>query len=308
MAVRLSATASRSAAARSLLPRRPSARRRATALAGFTLLALLALLTAATVARAETPLERGTYLMRSVAACGNCHTPKGPTGDIAGMELAGWAPMEDNPAFTANAPNITPDRETGIGAWTDDQIVKAIREGVRPDGTIIGPPMPIELYRGLSDTDVRAIVAYLRAVPPVGNAIPPSVYRIPLPPAYDPPVGRVADVSPQDKLAYGAYLAGPVAHCVECHTPMGERGRDFAHQLGGGGFEFHGPWGVSVAANITPGALRDVSDADLKQMITTGKQPDGTPMMPPMPYGYYAGMHEGDLDAIVAYLRTLPAL
>ena len=83
------------------------------------------------------------------------------------MELAGFPKLEVTPMFIANAPNITQDKVTGIGSWTDAQIIAAIREGRRPDGSIIGPPMPIGLYRGLSDTDVNAIVAYLRTVKPV---------------------------------------------------------------------------------------------------------------------------------------------
>jgi mono/diheme cytochrome c family protein len=257
-------------------------------------------------AQAETPLERGTYLMRSIVACGNCHTPKGPNGELAGMELAGWKDFDKNPAFDAHASNITPDRETGIGAWTDAQIITAIREGKRPDGTIIGPPMPIGLYRGISDSDAAAIVAYLRSVKPVRNKVPKSVYRIPLPPAYGPPVASVADVPRSDKLAWGAYLAGPAGHCLECHTPMGDHGPDFEHQLGAGGFEFNGPWGVSVAANLTPTGLKERTDAQIVQMITTGMRPDGSRMLPPMAYAYYRNIKADDLDAIVAYLRTLP--
>ena len=256
--------------------------------------------------QAETLLERGEYLMKSVVACGNCHTPLGPQGEIAGMELAGRAPMEKVPAFTANAGNLTPDDETGLGKWTDEQIIAAIREGKRPDGSIIGPPMPIGLYRGLSDRDVRAIVAYLRALPPVKNAIPASTYKIPLPPAYGPPVTSVAEVPRDDKVAYGAYLAGPLGHCIECHTPMGPKGPDFRNALGAGGFEFHGPWGVSVSPNITPTGLSEYSDDEIIGMISTGKRPDGSPMLPPMGYGYYANMTREDLEALVAYLRTLP--
>lgn len=264
-----------------------------------------ALLVMQGTATAETLLERGTYLMEAVVACGNCHTPKGPTGDIPGMELAGMAPMEKTPGFDANAPNITPDPETGIGKWTDAQIITAIREGKRPDGSIIGPPMPIGLYRGMSDRDVKAIVAYLRQVPAVKNEIPKSVYRMPLPPSYGPPVANVDAPSPDDKVAYGAYLAGPLAHCTECHS-LTAKGPDFENNLGGGGYEFHGPWGVSVAANITPTGIGDLSDEAIKTMISVGVRPNGEKMMPPMGYPYYAKMTEADLDAIVAYLRTLP--
>jgi len=268
---------------------------------------LLALMLAPDASRAETPLERGTYLMRSIVACGNCHTTLGPKGELPSMELAGRAPMEKTPAFTANAPNITPDKATGIGTWTDAQIIAAIREGKRPDGTIIGPPMPIGLYRGISDLDARAIVAYLRNVAPVKNAVPKSTYNIPLPPAYGPPVKDVKAPSPADQLAYGAYLAGPAGHCIECHSPMGKTGPDIKTRLGAGGIEFHGPWGVSVSTNITPTGLNGRSDADIKKMITTGKRPDGSPMLPPMAYGYYANIKAADMDSIVMYLRSLPA-
>lgn len=268
-------------------------------------LCLLVSLTAGAPARAETLLERGTYLMQGIVACGNCHTPKGPQGDIAEMELAGSLVL-DTPEFTAYAPNITPDVETGIGGWTDAQIVTAIREGKRPDGSIIGPPMPISLYRSISDRDAQAIVAYIRNLKPVKNAVPKSVYNIPLPPAYGPPVTSVAEVSPDDKLAYGAYLAGPLGHCIECHSPMGPKGPDWEHQGGAGGLEIPGPWGVSVSANITPTALAHVSDAHIKQAITQGKRPDGSPMLPPMAYGYYRNITAEDLDALVAYLRSLP--
>ena len=121
----------------------------------------------------ETPIERGRYLMQSIVACGNCHTPQGPDGPLPGMELAGGTPFE-LPGIRAYAANITPDPETGIGGWTDAQIITAIREGKRPDGTTIGPPMPIGMYRGMSDTDVKAIVAYLRSVPPVKNEVAAS--------------------------------------------------------------------------------------------------------------------------------------
>jgi mono/diheme cytochrome c family protein len=168
--------------------------------------------------------------------------------------------------------------------------------------------MPMGLYRGISDSDAKAIVAYLRSVPPVKNEVPKSTYRIPLPPAYGPPVGEVADVTPGVTAEYGAYLAGPIAHCMECHTPMGERGPDFENRLGAGGFEFHGPWGVSVTSNLTPheDGLAGRSDEDIAKMITTGTRPDGTPMLPPMGYNYYANMSPEDVKAIIAYLRTLP--
>jgi mono/diheme cytochrome c family protein len=261
---------------------------------------------AAGSASAETPLERGTYLTRGVVACGNCHTPKGPEGDIQSMELAGGFKI-DEPPFTVVTPNITPDEETGIGSWTDDEIITAIREGRRPDGSIIGPPMPIGFYRNMSDADAEAIVAYLRSVPPVKNEVTEKPeYRIPLPESYGPPVGEVATPPREDKLAYGKYLAD-IGHCMECHTPMGPAGmQDFENHFGAGGFEFHGPWGISVSANITPAGIGHYSDEELKTIIQTGVRPNGSKLLPPMPVSYYANITAEDMDALVAYLRSLP--
>jgi mono/diheme cytochrome c family protein len=130
-------------------------------------------------ARADALLDRGRYLMGGIVACGNCHTPKGLDGaPLPGKELSGGFAV-DAPIFHAVASNITPDKETGIGNWTDAQIIDAIRNGKRPDGSIIGPPMPIAFYRGMSDTDVKAIVASLRQVPPVSSKVEKSVYKIP---------------------------------------------------------------------------------------------------------------------------------
>lgn len=260
-----------------------------------------------TAAQAETPLERGAYLMKSIVACGNCHTPQGPDGPLPGKALAGGLRM-DEPPFTAYATNLTPDAETGLGRWTDAQITTAIREGRRPDGSLIGPPMPIGLYRGMADSDVAAIVAYLRSVPAVKNTVPKSVYRMPLPPGYGPPVGHVAPVPETDRLAWGRYLAGPLGHCMECHSTPGPQGApDLETGLGAGGMAFNGPWGTSVASNITPKGLARYSDADLKRVITTGVRPDGSRLKPPMGTAYYANLKAADLDALVGYLRSLPS-
>jgi len=272
-------------------------------------LAVACLLIGLASARAETPLERGKYLMSSIVACGNCHTQQTPQGPVPGKELAGGTRFEEG-FGVAYAPNITPDAETGIGKWTDQQIITAIREGKRPDGRIIGPPMPIALYRDMSDEDVRAIVAYVRQVPPVANKVAKSEYKMPLPPAYGPPItAPVTAPAKSGKVAYGAYLAGPMGHCIECHSSPGPHGApDIEHRLGAGGMDFHGPWGVTVARNITPTALKEWSDADIKKAITTGMRPNGEHLKPPMAFGYYKNIAADDLDAIVAYLRSLKPL
>ncbi len=249
-------------------------------------------------------LERGRYLVEVTAACGNCHTPKGPTGNIPGRELAGGFAI-DAPPFRAVASNITPDPETGIGRWTDAQIARAIREGIRPDGSLIGPPMPFAFYRGLSDGDLAAMVAYLRTVPPIRNQVEKSTYRIPLPPNYGPPVTSVA--APADNpVARGEYLAGPVAHCMECHTPLLPNGHNDMTRLGAGGQQFPGPGGVAISRNITPAGLGQWSDAEIARAIRTGVSRDGSRMAPPMAFYAYANMSERDMSDLIAYLRSLP--
>jgi mono/diheme cytochrome c family protein len=273
-----------------------STRRAVLILSGLSLLCI-------TEALAETALERGTYLVRGIAACGNCHTPKGPEGDLPGMELAGMNFKDSEGEVIYQFPNITPDLETGIGGWTDEQLVVAIRQGIRPDGSVMKGIMPFELYRHLSDDDVKAIVAYLRSVPAVRNEIPGPEMGEPLSVAEL----TVAAVSRDDPAAYGAYLAGPVGHCIECHTPGSHGNVDYANHLGAGGRIFTGPWGKSVSSNITPTGLSRWTDDEIKTMISGGMRPGGSPMLPPMGYGYYANISDTDLDAIVAYLRSLPA-
>jgi mono/diheme cytochrome c family protein len=100
-------------------------------------------------------MERGRYLVETAAFCGVCHTTRGADGRLLpGMELAGGRIFYER-GFHAVVPNITPDPETGIGRWSDVEIAAAVRDGRRPDGRLIGPPMPIELYRGLSDHDTE---------------------------------------------------------------------------------------------------------------------------------------------------------
>lgn len=266
-----------------------------------------ALLAAPASAQSDDMVARGAYLVTGPAGCGNCHTPMGPDGFIAGQDLGGRL-VEANDMFTAIAPNITPAGH--VADWSDAELARAIREGIRPDGSLIGPPMPFTFYRGLSDTDLAAIVAYLRSIPAVENDPGQSAYNIPLPPAYGPPVETVADIPAGVTVEYGEYLAGPVAHCMECHTPMGPMGPMVETDLGRGGFEFHGPWGISVASNLTSheDGLAGYSDADIAAMITQGVRPDGSPMFPPMPYGFLANMTGDDLAAIILYLRSLPPL
>ncbi|RVT86768.1 cytochrome C [Rhodobacteraceae bacterium CCMM004] len=267
--------------------------------------ALAAALTLAPpAALADGDVDRGAYLVNTVMACGNCHTPMGPDGIVAEQNLAGRL-VEQTEHFTAIAPNITPAGR--VADWTDAELGRAIREGIRPDGSLVGPPMPYKAYRAISDDDLAAIVAHLRTVPAVENDPGTSDYRIPLPPAYGPPLETVSAPAPGVTVDYGAYLTA-LAHCMECHSPMTPQGPDWDEGYARGGFAFHGPWGTVVSPNLTdhPDGLAGYSDAEVERMIVDGVHPDGSPMLPPMPYAFLAGMKAEDLDAIVLYLRSIP--
>jgi mono/diheme cytochrome c family protein len=272
----------------------------------------LLLLSLTISASAETPVERGRYLVMTIGACGNCHTPRDALGrPIAGRELAGGFEFDDPGLGHIVGTNITPDKETGIGNWSEAEIVTALRDGKRPDGTLIRPPMPIPVYRQLSDGDAAAIAAYLKTVKPVSNKVGEAQYKIPLPPSYGAPVGRVAEPNRGDKVAYGGYLSGPAGHCVLCHTPPGG-GKPFDMNLAYlGGRELPDlshPGGVTISRNITAGSKSGIGDwtnAQIKRAITQGIRDDGTRMTRTMPFDWYKGIAPADLDAIVAFLRTL---
>ncbi len=257
---------------------------------------------------AQTPLERGKYLVEGIAACGNCHTARDAKGQrIPAQGLSGgW--VFDTPGFKAYASNITPDADTGIGKWTNVQLVKAIREGVRPDGSIIGPPMPTAFLRDVSDADVAAIIAYMRAQPAVKNAVPKSVYKSPLPPSHGPAVANVQAPPRSDTVKYGGYLVA-MGHCMECHTPM-VKGQPDMSRMGSGGRTFDTPAGKVMSRNLTPGpaGLSDWSDAEIERAIRAGVSRDGNALKPPMDYASYNKIDAADMRSVIAYLRSLKPL
>ena len=257
--------------------------------------------------RAETPLRRGAYLVETVAACGICHSPVDQQGNRSGPALSG-GPATLSPVFSAYPPNITSDPKTGIGGWSEAQIVDALRNGRTPDGRILRPPMPIPLYRSLSDDDVHAIAVYLKSLPPTVNQVPDSIYRVPTPTSYGPPVQAVPDPDRTDPVAYGTYLS-KVGHCIQCHTPVGADGRrDYANRLGAGGLSVDIAWGSRTSANITPDRETGIgtwSDEQITRAISQGISADGGVLSPIMPWPYWQTMAPEDLRAIVAWLRSL---
>ena len=261
----------------------------------------VALAASASSAFAQSPAQRGDYLVNSILNCGGCHTPRGPGG--AEKPFAGGNVFE-SPAFKVYTSNLTPDKETGLGNWTADQIKNAVMKGVRPDGTVLAA-MPSNYYTVLTQRDADAIVAYLRSLKPIKNAVPTPEYKVALKVHAPPPApGKL-----RRKARRGLYLA-TIGHCMECHSPREKGVSLVATEMGVGKHEFKGPWGVSTARNITPDkekGLGSWTDAEIKRAITTGISKNGDKLKPPMGFAAYAKMTDQDMGDLIAYLRTVPA-
>jgi mono/diheme cytochrome c family protein len=283
---------------------------------------LLATSHAALAQPKPSPTERGSYLVNTIMACGNCHTPRGADGKPdTGRFLAGGGLTLDTPVFTVTAPNITPDKETGIGSWSDAEIKRALLTGMRPDhghlaGVELAAIMPANFYKALLPEDIDAVVAYLHTVQPIKSTVPEPVYKKPVhrQPYPDAEDGFTPAMS-ADPAKRGGYLV-TIGHCMECHAAWSRGVYDFKNGLGRGGREFlpeGAPAGTppSVAANITSdesAGLGAWSDQEIARAITSGISRDGHALKPPMAYGYYAGLKAGDVADIIAYLRTVPPL
>ena len=280
------------------------------------------LLTTCSGALAQSPVARGAYLVNSIMACGNCHTPRDADGKpIADKAFSGGLTFT-TPAFVATAPNITPDVETGIGSWSDAELRRALIEGMRPDhGRLSGVPlaaiMPANFYKALLPEDLDAVIAYLRTVKPIRNQVSDPVYKAPVrrDPYPDAEQG-FQKATLADPVRRGAYLV-TIGHCMECHSAFSRGTLDFKTGLGRGGRAFPpregAPEGTppSIAANITShptAGLGAWTDQEIVHAITQGIARDGRPLKQPMAYRYYAELKPADVADIVAYLRTVPPL
>lgn len=249
-------------------------------------------------------LARGRYLVRGLLGCETCHTPRDwsqhgapplPGKDLAGQQF-------ELPGFPGHpvAPNITPDPETGAGKWTDDQIARAIREGIKHDDTTLFPLMPYMLYRDMSDEDLASVVVYLRSVPAVHNSLPPTQVNFPvnlLVRGVPKPVTQpVSGPNPADPLARGKYL---VSLGCGCH--------DAVEKLPyAGGQRFVGPWGDATSPNITPdpSGISYYTEATFLTALRTGYV-GARELKSIMPFSEFQYLSDDDLKAIFAYLKTL---
>jgi mono/diheme cytochrome c family protein len=254
------------------------------------------------VARAAM-IARGAYLVRSVSLCGGCHTASG------GQELAG------NPLFKSGAlptPNLTPD-PTGLGNWTDQQIIGAIRNGVDDQGRHLDSAMPYWLFHNMSDADAAAIVAFLRSLPAAsrppkdGSTDNPNATPLtPLTLAAFPQTSLPSSDSNYAAAETGRYLLAGAAQCVRCHSPSGA-GLPAQSYFSGvaptSGTQIFAP-------NITPDVtgISGWTAADVATALKVGTNKAGTTLCGSMPSGSkgYGGFTDADANAIGVYLTTIP--
>ncbi len=259
-------------------------------------------------------LERGRYLATSVTGCFGCHSEHDWKSHgapiVPGTTGAGEVmPFADLPGRVV-APNITSDVATGVGGWTDDELARAIREGISRDGRTLFPMMPYEHFRKMSDEDLASIIVFLRTVPPIRRELPKTEIIFPVkylmrsaPEPVNEPVSS-ADATSADPVKRGAYLVN-LADCAFCHTPH-VRGQPVAHMGFAGGMVLTGPWGSVASANLTPDAsgINYYDEALFIQTLRTGYV-RARELKPIMPYWEYGRMRDEDLKAIFAYLRTV---
>jgi mono/diheme cytochrome c family protein len=252
-------------------------------------------------------LQRGQYLVEGVVNCFHCHSKydekASPAPVLISKKGAGTVFLEDG-EMRVVAPNITPDKETGIGNWSDDALARAIREGVGADGRALFPIMPYGQFRHMSDEDLASVIAYVRTVEPARSELPKT--HLPFPVSrlvniYPEPVTEPVpppDVStPVKRGEYVTILGG----CTDCHTPR-KRGQPIAGLEFGGGNVL----GDVAATNITPdpSGIPYYDEALFLEAIRTGHV-KGRTLKPQMPWWAYRNMTDDDLKAVFAYLRTL---
>lgn len=264
---------------------------------------------------ASTParMARGKYLAENVNGCMFCHTPRDWTALGSGVIKPNLGSGQQMPFVGLPgrivAPNITPDPETGAGNWSDDQLARAIREGVGHDGRALFPLMPYQKLRAMSDEDLASVIVYLRALPPVRNALPQTEIIFPVkylirgvPQPVTEQVSAPDLSTPEKRGAYMTTMAG----CADCHTPQDAHGAPLTAMEFGGGFILEGPFGRVASANLTPDPS-GIPYYDTKMFvdaIRTGSV-RARKLNPVMPTEVYRGMTDEDLAAIFVYLKTV---
>ena len=256
---------------------------------------------------AAADVKRGEYLA-TAGGCMGCHTAPGKTATA----YAGGRAL-NTPFGTFYGPNITPDRNTGIGAWTEADFIRAMRHGERPDGKNYFPAFPYSSFTRIVDADLRDLWAFLRSLPPSQQASKPHELRFPFGFRFLVTVWKWLfftagpSIAVEGPLARGAYLVGALGHCGECHTSRNFLGGLRHNRALAGGL---GPEGKRVP-NLTPARLKSWSDSDLREFFLSGSTPDGDSAAAPMDEvvrNSTSRLQPADLAAIISYLRNLPPI
>ncbi len=254
--------------------------------------------------------KRGLYVSKA-AGCVGCHTETRPNA----QPYAGGRAL-DTPFGTFFGPNITPHPRAGIGRWSEQDFIRAMRLGVRPDGAHYYPAFPYTSFTKITDPDLRDLWAYLRSLPPSSRASQPhdlKLYvrsRFPLwgwKQLFFSPGPFVPDPSRNAILNRGAYLVQALGHCGECHTPRNWLGAPKKDRFLAGAKLGE----KTKAPNLTPTRLKKLSDAELKDILRTGMTADGDVLsesMAEVVQNTTSQLEPQDLDALIAYLRSLPPL
>ncbi|MBM3561722.1 MAG: cytochrome c [Alphaproteobacteria bacterium] len=257
-------------------------------------------------------VERGRYLVEALTACDNCHTPRGADRYDYSKRFAGGAQTFSDKTYVVRGPNISPDQETGVGAWTDEELRDAIVDGVGRAGRL-APVMPSDSYKALTARDLNAIIAFLRSAAPVGAPLQAPQQRSgewaphPMPGA----AAAFGEAWLADKDVRGLYVAS-LARCMSCHSEEIDGAPEYRNGLGAGGKIFRNAAGAVVASNITSHATNGVgawSDEELKRAITQGLARGGSSLRPPMSTlskAHFSKMSSEDLDALIAWMRRIP--
>lgn len=261
---------------------------------------------------AQTLAERGSYLVNAVMACDGCHTPPGPGGLDMQRRFSGGPQVWDEPAFTVRGSNISQDPETGIGSWSVDDIKKLLVDGVRPTGVPVAPQMPYPFYKILTPRDLDAVATYVKTIPAVKREVAAPVYKRPMHTELIPGAEKpFSDADLSDKLKRGFYLA-TIAHCMECHSRHPDGTQDYKSWQGKGGYVFKGPFGQVTTLNISSHKTKGIgswTDDEIKRALTHSVSRDGREFKGPMVRKiYFSKMTEEDLDALVAWVRTIPPI
>lgn len=257
--------------------------------------------------RTETRRARGEYLAEHLLQCALCHserdwsTPGAPPK--AGKRFAGAIWREDSLTRLVAA-NLTPDPKTGAGRWTDDMLARAIREGVGHDGRALHPQMWYSSFRFLSDEDLASVVVYLRSLPPVMNALPPTRLtderRAEIEAGLKPLTAPVPEPDRSNTLARGRYLA-VAADCAGCHTSFYSK-RMPGTLAGGNWIKRDSSNAFSVNITPDPSGIGAYDAATFREVIRSGK---GGLLHGAMPWIAFAGLTDLDLDDLHALLRTM---